>query len=51
MRHPRGGLARSSTSGPDGDLTEAERAELRERFFQLSVKQRGKLYPARAAKP
>ncbi len=31
--------------GRHGDLTEGEKAELRGRFFQLSVKQRGKLYP------
>jgi tRNA (guanosine-2'-O-)-methyltransferase len=31
--------------GHPGDLSEGERAELRERFFQLSVKQRGRLYP------
>lgn len=30
--------------GPEGDLPEAEKNELRERFYRLSVKQRGKLY-------
>lgn len=31
--------------GKTGDLTEAETAELRDRFFRLSVKQRKRLYP------
>ncbi len=33
--------------GPQGDLTEAETATLRDRFHFLSVKQRGRLYGAK----
>ncbi len=32
--------------GKVGDLTEAETAELRDRYFRLSVKQRKRLYPS-----
>jgi tRNA (guanosine-2'-O-)-methyltransferase len=35
---------RQERFGPGGDLTEAEAAELRQRFYALSVKQRKKLY-------
>jgi tRNA (guanosine-2'-O-)-methyltransferase len=35
---------RAERLGPDGDLTEPETAALRDRFFELSIKQRRRIY-------
>jgi hypothetical protein len=42
---------REEHSGGRGDLTAAEREELRERFHMLSVKQRDRLYRVKRPSP